>query len=181
MTRIAVLLAAIAQVPLATASAEVPTANRVLHAKCQVANQTSAAPIQGSQRADYSAPARGTMDLGLIDKAIRYEPTNVPWNDLAPSRSMWASFEYLGVWVKGSRVPSPSTRGTIATPLLQDGLHGQNGGASLSGDQRLDAGMQSGERITAGAWLKGNEIGVEASFFSLQPESTHFSKAVGTR
>ena len=118
------------------------------------------------------------MDLGSMEEAIRSAPSNISWNDLAPSRSMWAGFEYLAVWVKGSHVPSPATSGPPGTPLLGESMSWQNSGTILSGDQSLDAGMHSGGRITAGAWLKDG-ISVEASFFSVQPETSHFSTTVG--
>ena len=58
-------------------------------------------------------------------------------------------------------------------PHLPEGMPRPGGGAIFSSDQRLDADMRSGQRITAGGWL-GESIGVEASFFSLQPDDDAF-------
>ena len=107
-----------------------------------------------------------------MDQAIRSAPIDLPWNDLAPSRSMWVSFEYLGMWAKGSDVPAPVASNPNGNPHCQRACPGP-AAAIFSSDQRLDADMRSGQRITAGAWL-GESIGVEASFFSLQPDDDAF-------
>ena len=118
-----------------------------------------------------------------MEEAIRSAPTNLPWNDLEPSRSMWASFEYLGVWVKSSHVTSPVTSSPIGAPQSQAGMPGPPAAAILSGDDRLNTDMRSGGRITVGAWVIPDAISVEASFFAVQPETTHFSTgaAAGVR
>jgi hypothetical protein len=177
MIRVAVFLAAIAQMPLAAAADSVSDSN------CRALDPTPAAPIGVGQLANQTgqcAPALGPMGLGSMEEAVRSAPTNVAWNNLDQSRSMWATFEYLGVWVKSSHVPSPPISSPIRTPQSQGGMPTQHVDTILSGDERLDAEMHSGGRIAAGAWIIPNAISVEASFFAVQPETTHFSTAVGT-
>jgi hypothetical protein len=181
MLRVAFFLAAIAQMPLAAALAEVPATKRVSDSTRQAPAPTAAAGIRDGQLTDQtsqSAPAPGPIALGSMEQAIRSAPTtNVSWNVIEPSRSIWASLEYLAVWVSGSHVPSPATSRPIGTPQAPSGMPGLPAATMLSGDQGLNADMRSGGRITAGVWLIDDAIGVEASFFALQPESTHFSAA----
>jgi hypothetical protein len=180
MIRVAVFLAAIAQLPLAVALAEAPAANGASDSKVQTPDSSPATAIWISEPANQiCAPVRGPMDLGAMDEAIRSTPSNISWKDAAPTRSMWASFEYMAVWVKESRAPSPATSGPAAASPLQESMSWQNSGTILSGSQHFDADMHNGGRFTVGAWLKGQDVGVEASFFSLAPETSHFSTTVG--
>jgi len=190
MIRAAVCLAAIAQMPLAAALAETPAAKapakRVSDSNGQAGDPTPAAPIRASQLANQTsqcAPAGGPMGLGSMEAAIQSAPTtNVPWNDLHSSRSMWVNLEYLGVWVKGSHAPSPVTTSPIGAPQSPAGMPGQPAATILLGDQHLNADMRSGGRITGGAWLVDDAtMGIEASFFALETEATHFSAAAAAR
>jgi hypothetical protein len=180
MIRVAVLLAAFAQLPLAVAWAEAPAANCAADSKVQTPDSNPATAIWISEPADLvCAPARGPMDLGAMDEAVRSTPSNISWKDVAPTRSMWASFEYMAVWVKESHAPSPATSGSGAASPLQENMSWQNSGTILSGSQHFDADMHSGGRFTVGAWLKDREVAVEASYFTLPAETSHFSTSTG--
>jgi hypothetical protein len=177
--------------PPVAALAQAPAANCASDTKCPAPDPTApdptaAAPIRVDELANQTsqcAPARGPIALGSMEEAVRSAPTSIRWNDLEPSRSMWASFEYLGVWVKSSHVPSPATSSPIGAPQSRAGMPGQLGAAIMSGDDRLNTDMRSGGRITAGAWVIPNAISVEASFFTVQPETAHFwvGTAAGVR
>ena len=181
MIRVAVCLAAIAQMSLAAALAEMPVAKRVSDSNCQVGDPNPTLPIRTSQLANQSsqcAPGGGPIGLGSMEAAIRSAPTtDVPWNEIRSSGSMWVNLEYLCVWVKGSHEPSHVTTGPIGASQSSAGMSGQPAATILFGDQRLNADMGSGGRITCGRWLVDDTIGVEASFFGLETEATHFSAA----
>jgi Putative beta barrel porin-7 (BBP7) len=187
MIRIAICLAAIAHVPLAAVMAQQPAgnapANRGSVSYCQAPVPTPAAPNRVGQLSDQNsacAPADGPMGLGSMEAAIRSaSTTNIPWNDLGSSRPMWVSLEYLGVWIKGSHAPSPASAGPTGA-AQPAGMAGQPAGTIPFGDH-LNAEMGSGGRITAGAWLPGETLGVEASFFAVETGAAHSSAAAAAR
>ena len=183
MIRIAVCLAAIAQLSLSAtiAHAQVSAAKRVSGSNCQVGDTNPTLAIRTSPLANQTwqcAPGGGPMGVGFMEAATRSAPTtNVPWNDIHSSRPIWANLEYLGVWVKGSPASSHVNTGPISAAQSAAGMSGLPGGTILFGDQHLNADMRSGGRITCGRWLVDDTVGVEASFFGLETEAAHFSAA----
>jgi hypothetical protein len=129
--------------------------------------------------AEEEYPAKtGPMGLGCMMAAVQAVPTsNVLWNEIYSCRSMWVNFDYLGFWVKGNHVPALVTTSPIGTPQNQAGVLGQPGTSILFGDQRVNNDLRSGGRITAGAWLVGDVLGIEGNYYALGTATTNFSAA----
>ncbi len=185
MIRLAVCLAAIAQMSLTSAMAQMPAARPVSVSNAQVGDPNPTLTIRSSQRANETSPCAagsGPMGLGSLEAAIRSAPTtNVLWNEIQSSRSTWINLEYLGVWVKGSHEPSHVTIGPNGASPSSAGSLGQPAATISFGDQHLSADMRSGGRITCGRWLVDDTIGVEASFFGLETAAAHSSATAGAR
>ena len=93
-----------------------------------------------------------------------------------PPGRVWADAEYLLWWTKGSPLPPLLTTSPPGTPIDTAGLLGANGTTVLFGNERVNTDARSGGRFTAGAWLnEGHTTGIEASFFFLGDETSHFT------
>jgi hypothetical protein len=119
----------------------------------------------------YCEPQRVSRFMAAVQSV---PTTNVLWNEIYSCRSMWLDVDYLGFWVKGNHVPPLVTTSPIGTPQAQAGVLGQPGTSILFGDQRLNTDMRSGARITAGAWLVGDVLAVEGSYYALGTETTNY-------
>ncbi len=93
-----------------------------------------------------------------------------------PPGRVWVDAEYLLWWTKGSPLPPLLTTSPPGTPITSAGVLGASGTTILFGDERVNTGARSGGRFTAGAWLnEGHTTGIEASFFFLGDETSHFT------
>ncbi len=94
--------------------------------------------------------------------------------------AFWVRGEYLLWWLKDAPLAVPiatTVSGQAAVPLglPNAGALGTSGTRVLS-PGTLDAGAYSGARVSAGAWLDGDQtFGAEASGFLLPTRSTSFS------
>jgi hypothetical protein len=88
--------------------------------------------------------------------------------------SFYLNAEYLLWWTKGQQLPPLVTTGSLSDAL--PGALGQPSTVELIGNNNVNDRMRSGGRFTGGFWLNRAEtIGVEGSFFFLQPQSSHFA------
>jgi hypothetical protein len=90
----------------------------------------------------------------------------------------WVRGEYLLWWTKGNHLPPLLTTAPLGTPLAGVGALGEPGTSILFGNSRIDDDLRSGGRFTAGLWLNDCQTsGIEANFFFLEQEGTHFRRA----
>jgi hypothetical protein len=83
--------------------------------------------------------------------------------------------DYLLWWTKGNKLPPLVTTGSAAD-LRSTAALGQPGTLILFGNREYDDDVRSGGRFTAGYWLNPEQsVGVEATFFFLEQESTNFA------
>lgn len=116
---------------------------------------------------------------GLIDNYNEYVdggpmgPQSVLWDEIHSCRTYWATAEYLGWGFKGNHVPALVTTSPNGTPQNVAGVLGQPSTSVLFGDDRVLTGIRSGTRVSLGAWIVGDILGIEANYYVLGTEATN--------
>jgi hypothetical protein len=143
----------------------------------------------GAARAGVAAPraqpalpalpsGEGDLVLGpgpVSDPAPALAPTPFPGSVPGPSLpTFYLNAEYLLWWTKAQQLPPLVTTGSLSDDF--PGALGQPSTVELIGNSNVNDRMRSGAQFTGGFWLNRSEtIGVEGSFFFLQPQSSHLS------
>jgi hypothetical protein len=100
--------------------------------------------------------------------------------DLEPARgpTVWGDAQYLLWWSKSGPNPNPLVTTSSNPAAPNAGGIGVRGTTVLFGANTLDYPVQSGGRLTFGAWLDcNNSVGVEWSGFLLEQAVVHFQAA----
>ncbi|OHB76791.1 MAG: hypothetical protein A2W31_12660 [Planctomycetes bacterium RBG_16_64_10] len=88
----------------------------------------------------------------------------------------WFRADYLLWWTKGSHLPPLVTTSPPGTPRQDAGVLGEPGTTILFGDEYVNTGSRSGQRLVAGVWLDScARVGLAFDYFDLAAESTRFS------
>jgi len=124
---------------------------------------------------DYSIHSSG----GLVDNYNEYvgggscEPHSILWDEIHSCRTYWVTADYLAWGFKGNHVPALVTTSPNGTAQPVAGVLGQPTTSVLFGDNRVLTGIRSGGRITAGAWIVGDIVGIEANYMTFGTQETN--------
>jgi hypothetical protein len=124
---------------------------------------------------DYSMHQSG----GLVDTYNEYvgcgtaEPHSVLWDEIHSCRTYWVTADYLAWGFKGNHVPALVTTSPNGTPQNVAGILGEPTTSVLFGDNRILTGIRSGGRITAGAWIVGDIVGIEANYMTFGTQESN--------
>jgi hypothetical protein len=92
----------------------------------------------------------------------------------APPR-VWVELEYLGWWTKGRDLPPLVTTAPRGTPQPQAGVIGQPGTQIVFGGDSVGEDRRDGGRVTVGAWLIPDSLGIELRYFELRGSAERFA------
>lgn len=93
-----------------------------------------------------------------------------------PPGRVWVGADFLLWWTRGDHLPPLLTTSPPGTPEPVAGVLGRPGTSILFGDQDVDTRVRPGFRATVGGWFnKDQTTGIEANFFYLGTETTHYN------
>jgi hypothetical protein len=98
------------------------------------------------------------------------------WDQVHSPTRWWVGMDYVGMWVRGSRVPALVTTNDVSPGQATAGE--LPGARVLFGNDEVDTDVRSGGELRLGWWMvDGQFVGLEGHYMALQSETTRFTAA----